>query len=896
MNDKELYNDSEINDTENQDFENNYYSQAENTTQLPVQIAETKLSGLFKEWWLNYASYVILERAVPNLDDGLKPVQRRILHAMKKLDDGRYNKVANIIGYTMQYHPHGDASIYEALVQLGQKDLLIDTQGNWGNIYTGDSAAAPRYIEARLSKFANTVVFNPKITEWKPSYDGRNLEPVTLPVKFPLLLAQGIDGIAVGLASKIYPHNFNELIDASIAYLRGENFELYPDFPTGGYADVSKYNDGLRGGSIKVRAKIKKIDNKTLVINDLPYSITTDKLIDSIIKANEKGKIKIKKIDDNTSENVEIVLHLAPGVSPDKTIDALYAFTMCEITLSTNACVISNNRPLFIGVSEILKANTDRTLQLLKKELEIQLKELEEEWHFATLEKIFIEQKIYRKIEDCETWESVVETVYNLLKNYENKLKKPISQDDVIKLLELHIKRISKYNTIEAEKNIKNIEANIDEVNNHLNNIVDYTIHYFEQIKKQFGKDKARKTELRNFENIEATRVIIANKKLYVNRAEGFVGTGLKKEEYVCDCSDIDDIIVFLKDGRYILTKVSEKAFIGKDIIYVSVYKKHDINTIYHVLYTDGKYGPLYLKRFKLSGISRDKFYNITQGKEGSKVLWFSANKNGETEIVKIILKPKPKLKKLVYEINFADYLIKGRNAIGNIITKNEVHKVSLKEMFISEPIKTQLFFDEQVKRLNINGIGKDLGWFSSNDRIIILTQSGCYKTYPPNLDVHFEDDLIHIQKYDSRTIITAIYYDGETKYHYIKRFKPEATEKLVKFINEHPETKLVDFSFDTYPRVQLSFDKKHKHKTDEIIDVDSFIAIKNDKAIGKRLSNYNISKITWLEPIVKEVEEQEDENTIAQNDLNINNFNIDFPVNQTTYDIDDIEQMKLDI
>lgn len=858
------------------------------------QITETKLSGLFKEWWVNYASYVILERAVPHIYDGLKPVQRRILFAMKKMDDGRYNKVANVIGYTMQFHPHGDASIGEALVQLGQKDLLIDTQGNWGNIYTGDSAAAPRYIEARLSKFANSVVFNPKLTDWKSSYDGRNLEPVTLPVKFPLLLAHGVDGIAVGLASKIYPHNFNELIDASIAILKGEDFELYPDFPTGGLADVSRYNNGLRGGSIKVRARIKQIDSKTLVINDLPFGITTDKLIESIIKANDKGKIKIKKIDDNTSENVEIIIQLAPGVSHDKTIDALYAFTLCEITLNPNACVINNNKPLFIGVTEILKHNTNRTLELLKKELEIQLKELQDEWHFVSLEKIFIEKKIYRKIEDCETWESVVDTVFTSLKPYEENLHKPIVQDDIIKLLELHIKRISKYNSIEADKHIKNIEVNIDEVKNHLNNIVDYTINYFKQIKKQFGKDKQRKTELRNFENIEATRVVIANSKLYVNRAEGFVGIGLKKDEYVCDCSDIDDIIVFLSNGNYVITKVSEKAFIGKDIIHVNVFQKNDKNTVYHAIYRDGKYGPAYLKRFQVIGITRDKVYQVTQGKEGSKILWFSANKNSESEIIKIILKPKPKLKKLVFEVNFADYAIKGRSAQGNLITRHEVHKIQLKEQIKLQIQGINLFYDKQVKRLNTNGIGQDLGLFSENDKILILTQSGCYKTYPPNIEVHFEDDLIHIEKFQPHKVITLIYYDGDSGFYYIKRFKPEATEKLVKVINDNPKTKLVEFSIDTYPRIQLTYGGKDKNRPEDIIDVETFIGIKNIKAIGKRISPYSISKFSWLEPIKKE-EDKLIEEVKQIDDTNSTNLSVQ-DIFESNIDSDQIEQMKLDL
>lgn len=850
-----------------------------------IQISNTKLSGLYRDWWINYASYVILERAVPHLEDGLKPVQRRILYAMKRLDDGRYNKVANIIGYTMQYHPHGDASIGEALVQLGQKELLIDTQGNWGNIFTGDSAAAPRYIEARLSKFANTILFNHKLTQWKPSYDGRNEEPVTLPVKFPLLLAQGAEGIAVGLASKILPHNFNELIDASIAYLNGKDFELFPDFPTGGYADVSKYNDGLRGGVVKVRAKIKQLDNKTLIINDLPYGVTTDKLIESIIKANDKGKIKIKKIDNNTSDKVEILLHIAHGISPDKTIDALYAFTLCEVSISPNACVINNDKPLFIGVKDILKASTDRTLQLLKKELEIQLDELKNEWHFLSLEKIFIENKIYRQIEEIETWELVLETVYKALLPYEPKLIKPITTDDVIKLLELHIKRISKYNSFETDKRIKDLEAHIDEVKNHLANIVQYTISYFKNLKKAFGKSKERKTEIRTFENIEVTRVAISNAKLYVNRQEGFVGLGLKKDEFVCDCSDLDDIIVFMDDGTYIVSKVSEKAFFGKNIIYVNVFKKNDKHTIYNIIYRDGKYGPIYLKRFRITGITRDKVYRADKGTEGSRILWFSANHHNETEIVRILLKPKPKLKKLVLEVNFAKYSVKGRSAQGNIITRHEIHKIKLLNKVYTKDVELQLFFNEQVKRLNTNNVGLDLGVFNDNDRIFILTKSGYYKTYPPDINVHFEDDTIFIEKFNSNRIITIIYFDGNTNLHYIKRFKPDISDKLVQIISNHPKSKLVQFSTDLYPRLSITFGGKHKNRPIEIVDVASFIGIKNPKAIGKRLARYEISKLEWLEPL--KIDEPESEPEI------VNSFDtLDLT---KSIDNDKIEQMKLD-
>lgn len=857
-----------------------------------AQIATTKLSGLYKDWWINYASYVILERAVPHLDDGLKPVQRRILHAMKRLDDGRYNKVANIIGYTMQYHPHGDASIGDALVQLGQKELLIDTQGNWGNVLTGDSAAAPRYIEARLSKFAHTILFNPKLTQWKSSYDGRNQEPITLPVKFPLLLAQGVEGIAVGLASKILPHNFNELIDASIAYLKDEEFELYPDFPTGGFADVSRYSDGLRGGLVKVRAKIKQLDSKTLVINDLPFGVTTDKLIESIIKANDRGKIKIKKIDDNTSDNVEIILQLAPGVSPDKTIDALYAFTACETSISPNACVISNEKPLFIGVKDILKASTDRTLQLLKKELEIQLEEWQEEWHFSSLEKIFIEHKIYRQIEECETWESVQETVYKALLPFEPKLLKPISNEDIIKLLELHIKRISKYNTFEADRHIKEIETNIEEIKNHLANIVLYTINYFKNIKKTFGKGKERKTELRSFENIEVTRVAIANAKLYVNREEGFVGLGLKKDEFVCDCSDIDDIIAFTADGNYVIKKVSDKDFVGKNIIYVNVFQKNDKKTTYHILYRDGKFGPVYLKRFQVTGITREKVYTATQGTEGSKILWFTANKHHETETIRIMLKPKPKLKKLVFDVNFADFAIKGRGAQGNIITRHEIHKVQLKDKVYSQNHGVHLYFDDQVKRLNTDGLGKDLGLFNENDRILILTQSGHYRTYPPDINVHFEDDMIFIEKYKPSRIISLVYFDGESGFYYIKRFKPDINDKLIQIISNHPKSKLIEFNTDTYPRLSITYGGKHKNRPEDILDIENFIGIKNDKAIGKRLTPYEISKLSWLEPLKTEEPEPTVEEIKQEELFDINSISAPTDV----IDTDQIQQMKLDL
>ncbi|PIP54304.1 MAG: DNA topoisomerase IV [Bacteroidetes bacterium CG23_combo_of_CG06-09_8_20_14_all_32_9] len=852
----------QIND-DNSDWENEpegESSKISNTSysQVPVTAKTTRLSGMYKDWFLEYASYVILERAVPHLNDGLKPVQRRILHSMKRMDDGRYNKVANIIGFTMQYHPHGDASIGEALVQLGQKDLLIDTQGNWGNIYTGDSAAAPRYIEARLSKFANAVMFNPKTTQWKLSYDGRNKEPVTLPVKFPLLLAQGVEGIAVGLASKILPHNFNELIDASIAYLKKEDFELYPDFLTGGMADISRYNDGLRGGVVKIRARIKKVDSKTLVITDLPFGTTTEKLIESVLKANEKGKIKIKKIDDNTAENVEIVIYLVPGSSPDKTIDALYAFTGCEISVSPNVCVISNDRPRFIGVKEILKASADRTLALLKMELEIRLNELNEDWYFSSLEKIFIEKRIYRKIEECETWEAIIKTIYAGLKPYRKLLQRDITDEDVAKLVEIKIKRISKFNAFEADRHIKNVEEEMEEVKNHLQNLVLYTINYYKQIKKNFGAGKERKTELRNFENIQATKVVVANEKLYVNREEGFFGTGLKKDEYISDCSDIDDVIVFMRDGTYQVSKVTDKAFAGKNIVHIAVYLKGDERTIYNVIYKDGKYGPALMKRFAVKGITHDKLYNLTKGTENSKILWFTANKNGEAELVKVCLKPKPKLKKLIIEVDFSKLAIKGRNSFGNIVTKNDIHKIQLKEQGASTLGGIQVSFDEDVKRLNTDGRGKLLGEFIGNNKIITLMQSGCYKIYSYDLENHFEEDLIYIEKYNPNKIFTVIFFDGEQNFYYLKRFQAEENEKFNSFIGDNPESRLVTFNTYKYPCVKVRYGGKHKNRSPEKIIVEEFIGVKSYKAHGKRISTFEIAGFEWLQPLKEEEPEHE--------------------------------------
>ena len=824
----------------------------------------TSLSGMYRDWFLDYASYVILERAVPHLLDGLKPVQRRILHSMKRMDDGRFNKVANIIGHTMQFHPHGDVSIGDALVQIGQKDLLIDTQGNWGNIHTGDGAAASRYIEARLSKFASEVIFNPKITEWKLSYDGRNKEPVTLPVKFPLLLAMGAEGIAVGLASKILPHNFIELIDASIDYLMGKDFSLFPDFPTGGYIDISKYNDGLRGGVIKVRAKIEKIDKKTLVITEIPYGKTTTSLIESIIKASERGKIKIRKIDDNTAENVEIVINLIPGVSPDKTIDALYAFTDCEYSISPNACIITENKPVFMGVSDMLIQSADQTVSLLKTELSIRKNELREEWHMSSLEKIFIEERIYRDIEECETWEAVIETIDKGLDPFKMKLAREVTREDIIQLTEIKIKRISKYDSKKADENIKNIEIELDEVKTHLNNIIPFTINYFKQIKKKYSKGRERKSELRNFDTIEATKVIANNAKLYVNYREGFVGTSLKKDEFVCDCSDIDDIITIRKDGIFMITKVSEKVFVGNDILYVNVFLKNDERTIYNIVYQDGKDGPLLAKRCAITGLTRDKEYNLTRGKAGSRIVYFSANPNGEAEVIKVHHKPKPRLKKLIIEFDFGELNIKGKSSMGNIVTKNPVQKITLKEKGLSTLGGRKIWFDDAVLRLNVDCRGTFLGEFSADDKILVITKGGFFRTTGFDLSNHFEENLLIIEKFREEKVYSAIYWDAEQEYYYVKRFMIEESERAQCFINEDPGSKLISLTEVEYPRFEIKFGGKHKERKNEIIEVAEFIGVKSYKARGKRLTNYTIDNIQEIEPVVKKeitaVEVAEDE------------------------------------
>ncbi|MFZ4706986.1 MAG: DNA gyrase/topoisomerase IV subunit A [Bacteroidales bacterium] len=827
------------------------------------------LSGMYENWFLDYASYVILERAVPDIIDGLKPVQRRILHSMYELDDGRFNKVANIVGHTMKYHPHGDASIGDALVQLGQKELLIDMQGNWGNIHTGDSAAAPRYIEARLSKFALEVMFNPKTTRWKASYDGRNKEPITLPAKFPLLLAQGVEGIAVGLASKILPHNFIELIDASIKILKGEDFELLPDFITAGLADFSKYNDGLRGGKVRVRARINQIDKKTLTITELPFGCTTGSLIDTIIAANEKGKIKIRKIDDNTARNVEILIHLMPGVSPDTTIDALFAFTDCEISISPNSCVIDNGRPRFIGVKEMLRISTQNTVDLLRRELEIRLKELMEQLLFSSLEKIFIENRIYRDIEECKTWEEVLEAIDKGLTPYKPQFYREIIIDDILRLTEIRIKRISKFNSFKADELMRNIEGEIDEVKNHLEHLIDYAIYYFQNIRKKYGKDRERKTEIRNFDNIEATMVAAATLKLYVNRAEGFAGTSLKKDEYVGDCSDIDDIIVFREDGSCIITRVVEKVFIGENVVHIDVFKRNDERTIYNMAYQDGRSGAAYVKRFAVMGITRDKEYVLTKGKPGSKVLYFTANPNGESEVVKVFLKPKPKLKKLVFDFEFGSLAIKGRSSQGNILSKNPVRKIVQEEKGLSTLGARSIWYDDSVKRLNADQRGKLLGEFKEDDKILTVMASGHYKLMNFDLSNHFDEDMLLIEKFNPLKAVSVVYYHGEKSTYYLKRFFVEVTDKKTDFVGDVAGSILVRVTTDYLPLLLIRFDEKLNKKPmeDEEVNVQEFIDVKSYRAKGKRLSNYAIKHVDLLEPLPYDepevelvVEEQEQE------------------------------------
>lgn len=819
----------------------------------------TRVGGMYKDWFLDYASYVILERAVPAIEDGFKPVQRRIMHSLKELDDGRYNKVANIVGHTMQYHPHGDASIGDAMVQIGQKDLLIDTQGNWGNILTGDSAAAPRYIEARLSKFALDVVFSPKITDWQLSYDGRKKEPINLPVKFPLLLAQGAEGIAVGLSTKILPHNFIELIEASIKHLRGKSFTIYPDFPTAGIMDVSNYNDGKRGGRIRVRAKISQYDKNTLIISEIPFGTNTSSLIDSILKANEKGKIKIKKIEDNTAANVEILVHLPSGLSPDKTIDALYAFTSCESSISPLACIIEDNKPLFIGVNEMLKRSTDNTVDLLKQELEIQLNELEEQWHFASLERIFIENRIYRDIEEEETWEGVINAIDQGLKPYIKHLKRAITEEDITRLTEIRIKRISKFDIDKAQEKIEALEDEIAQVKHHLEHLIDYAIDYFNTLKKKYGEGRERKTEIRIFDDIEAAKVVIRNTKLYVNRKEGFIGTSLKKDTYVCDCSDIDDIIVFTATGKMMVTKVDTKTFIGKDIIHVAVFKKKDKRTIYNLIYKDGTGGSTYIKRFYVSSVTRDKEYDLTNGKPGSVVHYFSANPNGEAEIVTIFLRQVGSVKKLKWDIDFADILIKGRNSKGNIVTKYAVKRIELKEKGVSTLKPRKIWFDDTVRRLNVDERGTLLGAFKGEDKLLVITQDGIVRTITPELTTHFEDNMIVLEKWNPKKPVSAIYYNGEKKLYYVKRFIIEQPDKEESFISDHQDSFLELVTTHWLPRVEIEFVKERgkDRKPSQELALEEFIAVKGINAIGNQLTKGKVKQVNLLEPYPYEEPEE---------------------------------------
>jgi len=837
---------------------------------LPDNINEedtlVKVTGMYKDWFLDYASYVILERAVPSIYDGLKPVQRRILHSMKDLDDGRYNKVANIVGHTMQYHPHGDASIADAMVQIGQKELLIDTQGNWGNILTGDRAAASRYIEARLSKFALEVVFSPKVTQWQLSYDGRKKEPVDLPVKFPLLLAQGAEGIAVGLSTKVLPHNFVELLNASILHLKGKKFKLYPDFQTGGIIDIQAYNDGNRGGKVRVRAKISQLDKNTLVINEIPHGTTTSGLIDNILKANEKGKIKVKKIEDNTAANVEIVIHLPTGISPDKTIDALYAFTDCESSISPLGCVIIDNKPHFIGVSEMLTLSSDHTLSLLKKELEVQLEELESQWHHASLERIFIENRIYRDIEEENTWEGVLEAIRKGLEPHVSILKRAIVEEDLVKLTEIRIKRISKFDIDKAQQKIEALEGEIAEVKNHLVHLVDYAINYFKHLIKTYGKGRERKSEIRIFDDVDARKVVVRNQKLYLNREEGFIGTSLKKDEYLCDCSDIDDIIVFTREGKMQVVRVDSKVFVGKDIIHAAIFKKNDTRTIYNMIYKDGKKSA-FIKRFAVKGITRDKVYEMTQGSPGSNVLYFSANPNGEAEVVTILLRNTGKVKKLKWDLDFADLQIKGRGVRGNTVTKYNILRVELKEKGVSTLKPRKIWFDPTIKRLNTDERGELLGAFKGEDKILLINKDGDAKVVIPEMTLHFDEKLICIEKWKPNKPITSVYFDTEKQRYFIKRFLIESESKEDRFIKEGGE--LIFLNTDWRPLITVNFAKpRDKDSIPPLeINAEEFIAVKGFKALGNQLTQHKVKNIELKESLPYEEEDEKSVEEIEVND-----------------------------
>lgn len=840
-NDDEKYRDDELNDGA---------PEAHSSYQVPRD-KRSQLSGMYQDWFLDYASYVILERAVPNIEDGLKPVQRRILHSMKELDDGRFNKVANIVGNTMQYHPHGDASIGDALVQLGQKELLVETQGNWGNILTGDSAAAPRYIEARLSEFALETVYNPKVTEWTVSYDGRKKEPVTLPVKFPLLLAQGAEGIAVGLSSKILPHNFNEILDAAVAYLREEEFQLFPDFPTGGYVDVSRYNDGERGGAVKIRAKIEKLDNKTLVITDLPFGKTTGSLIESITRAQEKGKIKIRKIDDNTSDTARIIVNLVPGTSSDKSIDALYAFSDCEISISPNCCVISDDKPHFLTVSDVLRHSVDRTKELLRRELEIQRDELREQLFFASLERIFIEERIYKdkEYEQSRDKDEAAAHIDKRLEPWKPKLLREVTRADIDRLFEIKMLRIIRYSVEKAEALIDDLNKRIADINDHLAHLIDYTIAWYEGLKAKYGHNYPRRTVIRNFDTIQASQVAEANEKLYINREEGFIGTAMKKDEYVCNCSDLDDIILFYKNGSYKVIKVAEKVYVGKDVLYLNVFKRNDSRTIYNVLYRDGAGGVTYMKRFAVTGITRDKEYNFTQGTKGTKIWWFSANPNGESEVLRITLRPKLRLKTLQFDVDLADLAIKGKQSRGNMVTKNEIHRVTQKERGISTLGDREVWFDPDVLRLNYEGRGRSLGLFNGSDTVLVILKNGEFYTSTADATNHYEDNILIIEKFDSAKVWTAILFDADQRYVYLKRFNLESSAKKQSIIGANPKSELLKLTSVPLPRYEVTLGGGDAFRPPIEIDAEQFVGVKSFKAKGKRLTNFTIDHIDELEP-----------------------------------------------
>lgn len=863
------------------------------------------LSGMYKDWFLDYASYVILERAVPALLDGFKPVQRRIMHSMKEMDDGRYNKVANIIGNTMKYHPHGDASIGDALVQMGQKDLLVDMQGNWGNTLTGDSAAAPRYIEARLSKFASHVVFNPKTTDWTPSYDGRNKEPILLPVKFPLLLAQGAEGIAVGMACKVLPHNFIELIDASIDVLRGKKTNIMPDFPNGGMVDVTNYNEGERGGKVRVRARISKEDNKTLKIYEIPFGTTTGSLIESIIKASEKNKIKIKKIEDNTAAEVEILISLAPGVSPDKTIDALYAFTNCEMSISPNTSVIFDNKPAFMSVNDILKVNTEQTVHLLKRELEIRRDELEESWHFASLEKIFIEKKIYIEF-DGKTYEEAIEVTHKLLKPHIKHLKREVTDDDVKKLMEIRMRRITKHDADKADSFIESLEEELKEIAYHLEHLIDYAIDYFKDLKKQFGAGRERKTEIKVFDNISAKKVIVANKKLYVDRTEGFVGWNLKKADYVADCSEIDDVIIFFKTGKMMVTRIADKKFVGKGIMHCGIWKKDDKRTIYHLIYKDGKSGQTMMKRFPVNSITRDKEYDLTKGTAGTQVYYFSYHPNGEREIVNVQLKPRPSLKKLRFDIDFGELLIKGRGSAGNRVTKEAVAKIVQKEVGESTLSARKIWWDEVVSRLNVDGRGTFLGSFKGDDRLLLLYANGDLQLSNFDLANRYDDDLIHIEKWHPERSIAAVYFDAEKELHFVKRFQVEIkSDKRTSFISESEGSRLDVVSTAYQPEIKIVFNKRlkeTKNLDDKLIRLDEFIDVKGMKSQGNQLTKLAVKdielthqiagEVPWPEPELSEDEEEDDIDTEDNDDVD-NEDDGDIELSGEIEEVEDVPAKK---